>query len=407
MTGGIVNIMSADWARTLVDPAAFEDEQACLGQVWTFLGLTSDLANDGDWFRATLAARSVFVQRFGDDLVGFENRCAHRSYPLRNADRGNGPIVCGFHHWRYNKSGRAVGIPLCTELFGATPRELNAQLIPVEIATCGAMIFGRFRGEGATESLEVHLDLAFPILRSMSNPAIRPAFITRSVRANWRLCFHASVDDYHIVAVHPTTVGKAGYIHRDQISYFRYGLHSAYFATAQADALADMARACREGVWRSEHYRVFHLFPNLAVVHFQADGERWYIAALQYAPLAMDRSQMRVWIYPAPFPANAAWHDRWTRPFTDPVREMIVRRSVNRILSEDNEVCERQQSIASQMRGSVPILGALEERLAWFEEAYARTMTKKHGVRDGGGNRRQPMTAAITAGLDVAHPETL
>jgi phenylpropionate dioxygenase-like ring-hydroxylating dioxygenase large terminal subunit len=74
------------------------------------------VAADGDWFRASLATRSVFVQRFGPELKGFENRCVHRSYPLRDADRGNGPIVCGFHHWRYDHEGRALGIPLCDEL---------------------------------------------------------------------------------------------------------------------------------------------------------------------------------------------------------------------------------------------------------------------------------------------------
>jgi phenylpropionate dioxygenase-like ring-hydroxylating dioxygenase large terminal subunit len=119
------------WARALVDPAAFEYEQAQLAQVWTLLGSTTDVPNDGDWFRTTLGGRSVFVQRFGDTLRGFENLCAHRFYPLRTADTGNGVIRCGFHHWQYNEEGRAIGIPICKEMFGRTPRELFARLNPV------------------------------------------------------------------------------------------------------------------------------------------------------------------------------------------------------------------------------------------------------------------------------------
>ena len=70
--------MPADWTRAIVDPTAFAEEQGRLAHVWTFLGMTTDLANDGDWFRASIATRSVFVQRFGSELRGFENLCAHR-----------------------------------------------------------------------------------------------------------------------------------------------------------------------------------------------------------------------------------------------------------------------------------------------------------------------------------------
>src|SRR5271170_653230 len=146
-----------NWPDTLVDEAAFRREQAQLARVWTFLGHAEDVANDGDWFRSTLATRSVFVQRFGSELRGFENRCAHRFYPVRTADKGNGPIVCGFHHWRYNKDGLALGIPLCDEIYGVIPEELNARLNPIEIATCGALVFGRFPEPGVTETLNEFL----------------------------------------------------------------------------------------------------------------------------------------------------------------------------------------------------------------------------------------------------------
>jgi len=139
-----------DWARALTDPAEFAHEQEQLGRQWTLLGLTTDVANDGDWFRATLGGRSVFVQRFGDTLRGFENKCAHRFFPLRTSDKGNGVIRCGFHHWQYDKEGRAVGIPKCVEMFGVTPRELDKRLRPVDIATCGIMVFGRFAERART-----------------------------------------------------------------------------------------------------------------------------------------------------------------------------------------------------------------------------------------------------------------
>src|SRR5262245_55507283 len=142
------------WAHASTNQAWFENEQEKLCHIWTLLGLTTDIANDGDWFRTTLGNRSVFVQRFGDSLVGFENVCAHGFYPLRTKGIGNGPIRCGFHHWQYNKDGLAIGIPKCQEMFGVTPRELEAKLAPIEVATCGILIFGRFANTKYTETLE-------------------------------------------------------------------------------------------------------------------------------------------------------------------------------------------------------------------------------------------------------------
>jgi len=185
----------ANWARALVDDREFKHEQSRLGHFWTVLGITHDVKNDGDWIRATLGGRSVFVQRFGDTIRGFENRCAHRSFPLRTEDKGNGPVVCGFHHWRYDKDGRAVGIPMCPEMFGVTPRELDAKLNPVEIATCGSLIFGRFPDDGATGSLEEFLGEGFPILDAMCTIAGPPNRHKCVVKANWKLSIQITLDD--------------------------------------------------------------------------------------------------------------------------------------------------------------------------------------------------------------------
>jgi phenylpropionate dioxygenase-like ring-hydroxylating dioxygenase large terminal subunit len=77
----------------------FLREQGELGKIWQLAGLTSDLASADDWIRSTLGGRSVFLQRFKGEIRGFENTCAHRGHPLRTGDKGNGPVVCGYHHW--------------------------------------------------------------------------------------------------------------------------------------------------------------------------------------------------------------------------------------------------------------------------------------------------------------------
>ncbi len=359
----------ANWTRAIVDPAAFAEEQRRLAHIWTFLGMTSDVEKDGDWFRASIATRSVFVQRFGAELRGFENLCAHRFHPLRNAEFGNGPVVCGFHHWQYDREGRAVGVPHCRELYGALPHELGACLAPLELATCGHMIFGRFAHPSITESLEDFLDLGFPILAAGSQARRRPQRMTTPFDANWRLGVHVSLDDYHSPAVHPRTFGKAGYLRRENISYYRFGLHSAFINGTDPGELERIAEACRNGTYSATGYTILQLVPNVLMSFVRIDFDFFYCVVQFYEPVRHNLTLLRSWYYPVPFPHR----NPWMRALTDPVRKLFVRHSLGTLLREDNLVCERIQSVAHQI-GRAPRLGGLEERIGWFEESYRKLM---------------------------------
>jgi len=305
--------LPADWARTLVDPAAFAREQATLAHVWTFLGITSDVARDGDWFRGSLATRSVFVQRVGTELRGFENVCAHRFHPVRTAERGTGPIVCGFHHWRYDNEGRALGIPVCEEAFGVVSRALDARLNPIEIAVCGTLVFGRFPASHARESLEEFLSEGFPILAALSQMPVAPLSFERPIEANWRLSLHISLDDYHSPAVHPESFGRSGYLHRPDITYARFGLHNAYIYDKGEDVFARLVAACRDGTARSSCYTILQVMPNLLLAQSQTDGSRYACALHHYVPVAHNRTLLRMWTYPTPFAIDEGWLGRLYR----------------------------------------------------------------------------------------------
>ena len=255
------------WAVALTDQDAFQQEQARLGRIWTFLGLTLDVAKDGDWFTADLGGRSVFVQRFGDKLKGFENRCAHRFYPLRTEEKGNGKIKCQFHHWTYNQEGRAVHIPRCEEFFGVTAKEMNARIAPIEVATCGSLIFGRFQHPHTKEALTEFLGEAVPIIEFMCTLKQRPRPLSLMIEANWKLCYHISLDDYHSPAVHPTTFGIGGYLRREALQYFRFGVvHNAFFPGADENALQTMIQQVKDGSFRPD------ALPHLPVLPEPVDG---------------------------------------------------------------------------------------------------------------------------------------
>jgi len=363
----------AQWAQALKGEDGFRREQAEIGKIWQLVGFSTDLQHDGDWFRGTLGGRSIFVQRFKDELRGFENVCVHRGFPLRTEDRGHGAIRCGFHHWQYDKEGCAVGIPKCKELFGKTPRELDARLRPLDVATCGSLVFARFPSEEHRETLEAYLGPGFEIVKSMWTLSRPPKIRTIELKANWRLGHHISLDDYHLVAVHPKTLGKNGYLSSDVVKYYRFGRHSAYFYGADEQALLRMADECRNGTYRPHDYRILQFFPNLVVVPIKAIGNT-YALIQQYVPIAHDRTLLLSIFHEAPFPtpdSNAA--KAFARRLAMPLARVLVPMFVHKVALEDNVVCERMQSVARQL-DTPQILGRQEQRIGWFEENYAEVV---------------------------------
>lgn len=366
------------WVRSMTCQSGFEAEQAELGRVWTFLGFQSDIPSPNDWFRTTLGGRPIFVQRFeGGTIAAFLNRCAHRFYPLRTKARGNGPIVCGFHHWRYNAEGRALGIPKCQEMFGCSPREIDARLEVVEIATCGEMIFGRF-GRSDGPSLAEWLGEGVPIIEHLVPAPPRFNRIERSVAANWKLMMQISLDDYHLVAVHPTNFGKAGYLALETVKYFRFGAHSAFLRTRRQTTLLAIAAECRAGTYRPEVYHIMQFFPNLIIIITQAvdllGDSYWYALVQRLVPNSHGRTRSITRFAPLPFshPPNAM--RTIARATIAPYVRLGVGLQTRRIHKEDNGVVENLQKQAAIADGT-PRYAAHEERIVWFDETYHQLLS--------------------------------
>ncbi len=366
----------ARWARAMSDPAAFAAEQEQLGHVWTFLGLASEIPAVNDWFTTVLGGRSIFVQRFESGLRAYENRCAHRFYPLRIGRTGHGPVVCGFHHWRYNAEGRALGIPKCIEMYGRTPRDIDARLREVELAQCGDLVFGRFPGRQHC-ALAEWLGPGHAILARLGEGLGKPDRFACEVAANWKLMMGISLDDYHVVAVHPGSFGKAGYIPPETIHYTRFNAHSAYLPGSPPGTLQAIAEACRAGNYVPERYRIFQFFPGLIVALIKAldyaGDTYWFVLIQHLEPLAPGRTRTTTRFAPLPFGRPAGPVRKAFRAFTMPWMRLGVRIQSTRIHAEDHRACEQLQLRASQA-DAMPILSRQETRVGWFEESYARIL---------------------------------
>jgi hypothetical protein len=138
--------------------------------------------------------------------------------------------------------------------------------------------------------------------------------------------------------------------------------------SSDRDCFRHLVDGCRDGTYRSSGYFVVQVLPNLTLAHAKADSSFWFCNLLQYSPTAHDRTAVRGWYWPAPFQSDLPRLQRVMRPITDIFRRPIYGHYFKQIVHEDAVVCERIQEVAHQI-DRAPLLGAMEQRIAWFEEA--------------------------------------
>ena len=357
------------WVAAMSDDQGFRAEQRALSRYWHFLGHERDLKRDGDWFRTLLGGEQIFVQRFTEGLRAFVNRCAHRFHPIRTERAGNGPIVCPFHEWRYDQTGLAYGIPKCREVFGKSPQELNARLKPVELATHAGLIFGRIGSDGPP--LTEWLGPAAGILDFLGTSRPLRWRDERMADGHWKLLMEISLDDYHLVGVHPNTFGKGGYSDTNQLSYYHFPPHSAYFLWGGEDGMQTMAKECADGSFRLELYRIFQFFPNMMVILARSPlilGRSYgYMMIYHFEAVAHNRTRCITRFFALPGERGGDILRRFLMPFVDIGVWLYTRR----VHSEDNACVAQLQKTAAGVNAA-PLISAQEERVGWFDEDYAR-----------------------------------
>ena len=357
----------AQWSREFTDPEVLKAEQEKLGaRCWTFLGFTRDLQNDGDWIRADLWGRSVFVQRFRDRLAGFENVCAHRFFPLKTEDKGNGALRCGLHGWMYNGDGDVIGAPMCEELFGKKASELKRPLKSIEIDTCGGLVFGRMpalTGDNTPRpSLAEYLGSMARPVKSMTEALEPMDELIVDYATNWKTWYHLTLEDYHVGSAHPKTFGVNGYIKPGTYRYFFVDPHSAVFMTEELHdkSFVYFQAEAAQGRLPKWGFYVFQIFPNLIVTLANS-----LVVVTTFTALKTGITRTSMWWGP-PKPGDGT-HDK-----------KAIFEYTKLITAEDGLSAERMYQVAHQKIGLEPLIGGQEERIAAFDTSYVKFMADEN-----------------------------
>ncbi|HEY1413603.1 MAG TPA: Rieske 2Fe-2S domain-containing protein [Rhodopila sp.] len=193
------------------DPDVARDEQAQIfeGPAWHYLCLEIDVPETGDYRTTMMGTMPVVVVRAADnEIVAFENRCAHRGSLICLDDAGRvKDFQCVYHAWRYDLRGNLAsvafrrgvngqgGMPDDFDITAHGPRKLRTTVL------CG-LVFGTLSAE--TPAIEAYIgpEVLARLHRVLHKKVEVIGRFTQQLPCNWKLYMENVRDTYHASLLH-------------------------------------------------------------------------------------------------------------------------------------------------------------------------------------------------------------
>lgn len=338
-------------------PVMFEAEQELLRRSWLFAGHVSEFGAPGSYRVLDIPLAPIIIARGSDGVLrGFLNACRHRGAPVVREVAGTARLlVCQYHSWSYDLTGRLVHVPDERDFVGLQAEE--RALTPVRCESWGGFVFVNL-DQGAAPLAE----WLAPITRRLPEIAAAPLrVVDRSsyeVRCNWKIMAEGFLEVYHAKTIHPRTVAQlldpSGAV-MELYPNGHTGMITPYLdrvAREGRDTVTGIPRIAGLGeiFWTSNP--AFGLFPNL-ITPLEASG----FPFLVFWPLAVDRTLLEiVWF-------GADWGD-------GPRPEEWERRldAFSAVMDEDRRNLEPiQGSVEAAAHAGIPL--NYQERRIWHFHA--------------------------------------
>ncbi len=328
---------------------------------WLLAGFTDDLQNHQDFITLQIGRHSIVVQNFKGQLKAFRNVCSHRFSRLQTESCGNRRLQCPYHGWLYDADGIPRGIPDNDAAFSLGEADRAAlALKPYRLETCGRYVFVCMADD--PPPLRDFLGRVYDDLDYFS--AACPDRISQTsveLEVNWKVGFENAAEGYHVSVIHKDSLGLTL---GDDLGIDFIADHSVYYRGLTDDTRAWWRRMARivklEPGERFPDSTNHILFPH--TVGLATCGVS--IVLQTYEPITATRFRCNTSYWLADGPPGAA---------RDAVAQSL-RDLSTRIMAEDAGVCLGVQAGMREAGHARVLLGRPENRIAHFQQAYARHM---------------------------------
>lgn len=253
-----------DLAR-YVDPARLEaEQQQVLRRHPVIVGYSSQVAKPGDCLTHDLLGLPILVTRDREGrLHAFLNICRHRGTRLvwERGTCAKRSLVCPYHAWTYDLSGRLLGLPHEKDFGLADKAAMNLVRLPVTEAF-GVVLAVPTPGE--TFDFDAFLG---PVKADLEGFGLggHVVYDQREIglSANWKVIIEGALETYHVRYAHAQTIAP---MFNDNISVMeRLEPHARLYFTKRA--IKDLAGRPLDGQSVRDYGNpLYFIFPNLTVL---------------------------------------------------------------------------------------------------------------------------------------------
>jgi len=201
--------LPSDW---YISPEVFRDEhEAIFYRNWIYQGHRSDLPNPGDYMVGQVADQGIFIIRDAENKIhAFYNVCSHRAHPLLSGHGNCRLIVCPYHQWSYECSGKFRGARGRDALKEWIPD--NANLKEIRLEELGGFLFVNL-----DPTAQPLIEQAGTFLKNMYENCptldkfVRAERYEVEIAANWKTVIDNNHECYHCQSNHKTLMELVDY----------------------------------------------------------------------------------------------------------------------------------------------------------------------------------------------------
>ncbi len=272
------------WVYT--DPAIYERELELIfnGPSWSYVALSAEVSNAGDFVRTSVGEVPVVVVRDRDGNINVVvNRCAHRGVQFCHEPYGNNErFECPYHQWTYNLQGKLLGIPFKRGVggHGGMPDDFDTadhSLISLRVAEHRGVVFASLDPDVQPWEDYLGVTMLSYFERVFDGRELRVLGYSRQrLPCNWKLMFENIKDPYHASLLHVFLV-TFGLFRADQESAVKMdttGRHSVLVSSKgeqKASRATNQMKAFRADLKLQDPRLIapIHEFPGRATVVMQ------------------------------------------------------------------------------------------------------------------------------------------
>jgi phenylpropionate dioxygenase-like ring-hydroxylating dioxygenase large terminal subunit len=333
-----------------LDPGRLERERALFRALPVTVGFASQVASPGDFVTHDHAGVPLVVTRDRHGVLrAFVNACRHRGTRIADGCGRAERLVCPYHGWSYNLSGRLEGVPHRREFAGVDLEQRG--LIELPVWQRFGLVFARLTPGPA--------ERAFPFAEDLEelDGHVLHAPSERSRRMNWKLMMDGSWEAYHFRVTHEKTIASLFF---DNTGVFDFVEPDIRMVLPKRSLLAVRHDDPATFRLRSHANLLYGLFPN-TIVLVQPD----HAMVVTLWPAAVDRTTIAAGMLIPEAPRSEKARAHWQK------NEAIFWNAIE----EDIAMGERIQSTLPSGANRSLLFGRCEHLIGKFHRALESAIT--------------------------------